>query len=277
LLVISAIIVFFAMEIDPVLYYLFALPVVCFAVAYIYSKVHASRQRLRFHDHHVEAETGIIAKRFYLARYSNIKRTMVTRYPGGEQGIFQIFVAGEEEIQQAAGQQQKGRMKVLRPYSFTTCYLPNVRGTALLLDDVLCGRVDPVPQSVPGEPLEVLLEAPRSVANAVVKLLLLSIFLVVPIVLLPITLPLTIIRVKRWRYRVEATRIVSTWGILYRRESSIILDRVDSIQQSQGPVNKMCRNGNVTIMTAGASKPEFKIIDSPAYLELYRIIRERSE
>ena len=122
-----------------------------------------------------------------------------------------------------------------------------------------------------------MLEAPRSVANAIAKLMLTSILLVFPIVLLPFTLPFMVIGVKRWRYRIEATRIVSTWGILYRRESSIILDRVDSIQQSQGPVNKMCKNGNVTIMTAGSSKPEFKIIDSPAYLELYRIIRERSE
>ena len=278
LLVLSAIFVFLAMEVDPVLYYLFAVPVVFFIGTCIYSKMYASRQRLRFHDHHVEAETGIIAKQYFMARYSNIKRTVVTRYPGGEQGTFQIIVAGEEEVQQAgATQQQKKAMKVLRPYSFTTAYLPQVRDTALLLDDILCGRADPVPQAVPGEPLEVLLEAPRSVANAIVKLMLFSIFLVAPIVLLPLTLPFTIIRVKRWRYRVEATRIVSSWGILYRKESSIILDRVDSIQQSQGPVNKMCKNGNVTIMTAGSSKPEFKIIDSPAYLELYRIIRERSE
>jgi uncharacterized membrane protein YdbT with pleckstrin-like domain len=279
LLVLSAIFVFLAMEVDPVLYYLFALPVVFLIGTCIYSKMHASRQRLRFHDHHVEAETGIIAKQFSMVRYSNIKRTVVTRYPGGEQGSFQIFVAGEEEVQQTGvqQQQQKGRMKVLRPYSFTTHYLPKVRDTALLLDDILCGRVDPVPQAVPGEPLEVLAESPRSVANAVLKLILLSILLVPFIVLLPITLPFTIIRVKRWRYRIEATRIVSTWGVLYRRESSIILDRVDSIQQSQGPVNKMFKNGNVTIMTAGSSKPEFKIIDSPGYLELYRIIRERSE
>ncbi|MEK7954173.1 PH domain-containing protein [Luteolibacter soli] len=277
LLVISAIIVFVAMEIDPVLYYLFALPVLLFAGAGIYSKLAASRQRLRFHDHHVEAETGIIAKRFYMARYSNLKRTVTTRYPGGEQGTFQIFVAGEEEYQQSVPERYKKAQKVMRPCSFSTSYLANVRETALLLDDILCGRVDPVPEATPAEPLEVLLEAPRSVANAVLKLVLLSILLVPFIVLLPITLPFTIVQTKRWRYRIEATRIVSSWGVLYRRESSIILDRVDSIQQSQGPVNKMFKNGNVTIMTAGSSKPEFKIIDSPAYLELYRIIRERSE
>ena len=68
-----------------------------------------------------------------------------------------------------------------------------------------------------------------------------------------------------------------SWGILYRSETSILLDRVDSLQQSQGPLNKLFRNGNVSIMTAGSSKPDFKIIDSPAYLAMYGIIRERSQ
>jgi membrane protein YdbS with pleckstrin-like domain len=269
---------FAGMELDPVLYYLTGLPVVVLVGSLIFSMLRASRQRLRFHDHHVEAETGIIAKRFYLARYSNIKRTTVTRYPGSEKGDLQIFVAGEEEYQHTGATKQQQRLqKIMRPCSFTTRYLPNVRETALLFDDILCGRVDPVPNAVPDEPFEVLAESPRSVANAVTRLLLFSILLVVPIVLLPLTLPFTILRVKRWRYRVDAARIVANRGILYRSESSILLDRVDSLQQSQGPLNKMFKNGNVTIMTAGSSKPDFKIIDAPGYLELYRIIRERSE
>ena len=277
LLLVAAIIVFTAIKIDPVLYYLLALPVLIAAGACLYSKLSSSRQRLRFHDHHVEAETGIIAKRYYLARYGNIKRSKATRYPGGEQGDLQIFVAGEEEYQQSVPKEYKKMQKIMRPCSFTVRFFPVVRDTALLLDDILCGRVDPVPQAVPAEPFDILLESPRSVANAVVKLVLMSILLLPLVVLLPFTIPITIWRVKRWRYRVDAARIVTTWGILYRSESSILLDRVDSLQQSQGPLNKMFRNGNVTIMTAGSSKPDFKIIDAPAYLELYRIIRERSE
>jgi membrane protein YdbS with pleckstrin-like domain len=271
-------IIYVALETDPAVYYLLSVPALIIAGACIYSKLASSCQRLRFHDHHVEAETGIIAKRFYMARYGNVKRTKTTRYPGGEQGDLQIIVAGEEELQQATTQQrQKGLHKILRPCSFTASYLPAVRETSMLLDDILCGRVDPVPIAVPAEPFEVLLESKRSVGNALVKAVLLNILLVPFIVLLPLTIPFTIIRVKRWRYRVDAARIVTTWGILYRCESSILLDRVDSLQQSQGPLNKMFKNGNVTIMTAGSSKPDFKILDAPAYLELYRIIRERSE
>jgi uncharacterized membrane protein YdbT with pleckstrin-like domain len=76
---------------------------------------------------------------------------------------------------------------------------------------------------------------------------------------------------------VEDFRVVVKRGVLYRKQTSILLDRVDSLQQKQGVLNKVFRNGDVSIMTAGSSKPDLKIIDSPGYLALYQLIRERSQ
>lgn len=275
LLLLAAGIAFTAIQIDPVLYFLLLLPLFLAIGSCVYDKLHCSRQRLRFHDHHVEAEQGLIARRRYFARYSNIKRTRVTGYPGGEEGDLEIFVAGEEEFQHAAAK-KKGQQGILRPCSFTSRFLPAVRERGLLLDDILCGRIGPAPDSVAAQPLELLLEARRSVGNALVKLVLLSVLLLPAVVLLPLTIPLRVLGVKRFRYRVEAARVVMSWGILYRSETSILLDRVDSLQQSQGPLNKMFRNGNVRIMTAGSSKPDLVIADSPEYLALYEVIRENS-
>ncbi|MES2997205.1 MAG: PH domain-containing protein [Verrucomicrobiota bacterium] len=268
-------IVIAAIQVDRAFYYLLAAPLVTVLGCYLYAKLYYARQQLWFHGHHVEAEQGIIARRRYYARYSNIKRTTVTRYPGGKEGKLEIFVAGEETGQSNA--QNKKQLAIHKPYSFATGFLPQVCDQGLLLDDILCGRIEPSPQAVAAEPLEVLLKAPRAVGNAVVKLVLLSILLPPLIVLLPLTLPLTVMRVKRWRYRITAAQIVLSRGILYRSETSVLLDRVDSLQQSQGPLNKIFSNGNVTIMTAGSSKPEVTLVDSPAYLELYRIIREHSK
>ena len=276
LLFLAAGIVFAAIQVDERFYWLLAVPVLIGLIACIHGMLYYSRQRLRFHDHHIEAEQGILARRRYYARYSNVKRTKVTRYPGGADGDLEIFVAGEEELQQSVPQ-QKTQPKILKPCSFTTRFLPDISDQGLLLDDILCGRVEPAPQAVAAAPLAVLLEARRSVGNAIVKLVFLSIVLFPLIVLLPLTLPLTVIAVKRWRYRIEAARIVLSSGIFYRSEMSILLDRVDSLQQSQGPLNKLFRNGNVSIMTAGSSKPDLKIIDSPAYLKMYEVIRERSQ
>lgn len=276
LLLLAAGIVLTAIQVDPVLFYLLLLPLLLVIGSCVYDKLHCSRQRLCFHDHHVEAEQGVIARRRYFARYSNIKRIQLARYPGGEEGDLEIFVAGEEEFQHAAAK-KKGQQGILRPCSFTSRFLPAVRERGLLLDDILCGRIDPAPDAVAAEPLDLLLEARRSVGNAVVKLVLLSVLLLPAVVLLPLTIPLRVMGVKRFRYRVEAARVVMSWGILYRRETSILLDRVDSLQQSQGPLNKMFRNGNVRIMTAGSSKPDLVISDSPDFLALYEVIRENSQ
>jgi uncharacterized membrane protein YdbT with pleckstrin-like domain len=275
LLVFAAGIVFAALEVDPLFYWLLPAPVLVGIAACLWSKLYHSRQRLLFHDHHVEAEQGIFSRRSYHARYGNVKRSTVTRYPGGDEGSLEIFVAGEEEFGQGV-QQRKGRQGILKPCSFTTRFLPGVAGQGMLLDDILCGRVEPAPRAVAAGAAEVLLEAPRSAGNAVVRLVLLSIVLFPLLVLLPFTLPVTVMRVKRWRYRVGEARVVLGRGIFYRSETSILLDRVDSLQQSQGPLNKMFRNGTVSIMTAGSSKPDLVLADTPAYLALYELIRERS-
>lgn len=271
----AALSIFAATQLHEGFYYLFVAPVLIGMGACFYTKLYAARQRLRFHEHHIEAEQGVISRRRYYARYSNVRRSKVTRYPGGEAGSLEIFVAGEEEIRQPI-QQKESQKRYLKPCSFTSGFLPGVRDQGLLLDDILCGRIEPAPQAVAAEPLEVLLEAPRAVGNALVRLVLLSVFALPLSVLLPLTIPLTVMRVKRWRYRIERARIVVRWGMLYRSETSILLDRVDSLQQSQGPLNKLFKNGNVSIMTAGSSKPDLNLIDSPAYLAMYEAIREQS-
>lgn len=275
LILVAGIVIAALME-DPAIYYVLAVPVLIALIHCLHNKLYYSRQRLHFHDHHIEAEQGILVRRHYYARYSNVKRTMVTRYPGGNDGSLEIFVAGEEESLQT-GQQQKGQQRALKPCSFITGFLPGVRDQGLLLDDILCGRVVPAPQAVAAAPFDLLLEGRRSVGNALVKLIFVSIVIFPLIMLLPLTLPLTVIAVKRWRYRIESARIVLLSGVFYRREMSILLDRVDSIQQSQGPLNKIFRNGKVSIMTAGSSKPDLNLIDSPEYFRMYEIIRQLSQ
>ena len=97
-LLFCAAVVFAAIQMDAILYGLLLLPVIAGSVSCLYSKVYHSRQRLRFHDHHIEAKQGVIARRRYLVRHSNVKRGMTTCYPGGGDGDLTIFVAAEEEL-----------------------------------------------------------------------------------------------------------------------------------------------------------------------------------
>lgn len=265
-----------AVTVDPHLYYLLAVPAALSLASLIYGQLYYSRQQLLFHDHHIEAVQGVLARSRYFARYSNVKRCRTTRYPGGAEGELEIFVAAEEELNQAI-QQHRNQKLPLKHCSFTSRFLTGVQAQGLLLDDLLCGRVMASPGVVAAEPLAVLLESRRSVGNAVLKLLLLSLLLLPLIVLLPVTLPLMVLRVRRWRYRIEAARIVMSWGVLYPSETSILLDRVDRLQHRQGPLNKLLRNGCVSITTAGCSKPDLDLLDSPDYLALHDLIRERSQ
>lgn len=256
-------------------YWLIAVPAIACLAGFGYAWTFFSRQRLRFHDHHVEAEQGIITRLRYYALYRNVKKSKVIRYPGGHQGSLQIFVAGEQQKGQQA--EKKGQVKIAVPCSFTLGFLPQAMEKGQLLDDILCGRVDPGPETTPGEPLELLMETRRAVGNSVLMLILCSVLIFPLIVLLPITLPLTIYAMKQWRYRVDVGRVIVVWGILFKKQVSIILNRVDSLQQQQGPLNKLFKNGNVSIMTAGSSKPDLVMPASPDYQELYREIRKRSQ
>lgn len=252
---------------------IFIITLVAFIRAFLYFK----RQTLSFHEHHVEGRQGILSISDFYIRYRHIKRTKITRYPGGEDGSLEIFAAGEELAGAASNHQQAKQKGILKQYSFVTHFLPGAWEDGALLDDILSGRADASPQPVPAEPLEPIWVGPRALKNAIVKLLIVSVVVFPLVILLPITLPLTVMRVKRWRYTIDGAKISVSHGILYRSKTSTLLDRVDSLQQNQGPLNKMFNNGNVTIMTAGSSKPDVAIIDTPDYRKMYDIIRESTQ
>lgn len=273
---IMAIIIGVASQTDPAVFYLIALPPLIVACQALHSWLYHRLQKLHFHPHHIEAIQGILATKHFHVRYKNVKRIMTTRYPGGSEGDLRIFVAGEEEIIQGTVQ-RKNQKPTLQQCSFITSMLPDISQNGQLLDDILTARVDPSPSANPAAPPEVLSSAKRSLGPSIFATLLLSLVLFPLILLLPITIPLAILRIKRWHYQLEQDRVVIRWGLVFPKETSVLLDRVDSIQQNQGPLNKLFKNGNVSIMTAGSSKPDLVIINCPQYLPLYNEIRRLTD
>lgn len=247
-------------------------------IHFIWSVILHKQQSLSFHEHFVTAGQGLITKYQYYIAYRNIKRRISTRYPGGKSGSLEIFAAGEELNGRRSGQDEDSGTVVgfLRQHSFTIRHIRDAYEAGMLLDGILTGRVEPTPEATAPEPLETIVESHRSVKNALVRLLLISVVAFPLILVLPLSMPITILCVKRWRYYVSPARIWIASGVLYRREESILLDRVDSIQQRQGMLNKLFNNGKVSIMTAGSSRPDLKIVDAPAYLKFYEIIRANS-
>lgn len=253
------------------------LPLPFVGLRYLYQHHYYKRQAVAFHERHVTARTGLFWVSRYYVRYGNVKRIQLTRYPGSQQGALQVFVAGEQRIQQGqkAGQPADGTQPAAAtiPYAFTAGYLTDIPGKQRLLDDFLLGRVAPTPDARPAEPLEVFIEGQPAVGNTLVKVGFISLVTIVGILLLPVLLPLAAQWVKRWRYRVEAGRIVASWGLLFEQQESVTFDSIDSLKQGQGPIGKLFGNGGVTILTAGSSSPDLVLADLADYQAFYDTIR----
>lgn len=256
---------------------LFLVPVIVTVIAgWIYAMLYHSNQRLRFHEHHAEAEQGVLARKHYYVRYKNIKRVTTTLYPGGDSGSLQIFIAGEEDSMKQRNQ-KSSVFNVKKQFCFTTHLIDNALMTGRLLDDILSGKVDVSPAAKPAEEPELILEAPRSVGHEIFKLVAVSVIVFPMALFLPLTLPATLICMKRWRYRIESFRVVLTHGVFFRQITTVLFDRVDSLQKSQGPLNKMFKNGTVSIMTAGSSKADLTIMACPDYLKIYEAVRVNTD
>lgn len=246
--------------------------------SFVRALLYYKKQTLSFHEHHVEAKQGIIFVSHYFVRYKNIKRVKSKLYPFGRDGALEIYAAGEELAGTGNAQQQQQSQKgIHKQYSFSTGFLPQAREVGMLLDDILCGRVNPSADAVTAEPFEPILVSPRDMKNALVKLVLLSVIVFPLIALLPITIPWTIVRIRKWKYEIDATHVSKRHGVFYRSLETTLLDRVDSQQQKQGPLNKMFNNGDVTIMTAGSSKPDMAIVDTADYKQFYDLIRQSTQ
>lgn len=226
----------------------------------------ARRQQTSLHEHHLEHRSGLFYRSHIYARYDDIKKLEVRRYPGGTAGHLRVFVAGETAVQT-----KNGKSGAVVQNSFTAHYLPDVTPLPQTLDPLLLGRLapsevlSPVAAPDPGQAYR-----PR-LANSLVPLLVLS----VPLPPLLLLIPATILGVRRRVYRVEADRVVREEGVLDRTHTSVLFDRIDSLDQGQGPLGKLFGNGTVTLMTAGSSRPDLVLANAPGHQALYDQVQAR--
>ena len=227
------------------------------------------RQRMTFHANHVQCQRGIIQQRHTYARYECIKKVHSARIPLTDQGSLKLFVAGERVLQQQNQQQQQKGAAV--PYTIQAMYLEGITAKVDAVDALLLGRIeaDAVAGTHPGDD-DVIRQTHSALGNLLPGAVI-SLFL-------PFLWPLLILQIWRTKlrtYTIESDRVVERGGILFQYATSVLFDRVDSLQQSQGALGKAFGNGVVTLMTAGSSRPDFVIANSPDYEIAYTDIRAR--
>ncbi len=253
---------------------LLLVPLVVAVAHYVYRTFYYAVQRVELHERHLFARTGRLIQRRYYARYTNIKKVQRTVYPGGHEGSLTIFVAGEQISPLAQGNKgTKDNPGVRVPYAFRAHYLDDVVQVAELVDDVMLGQVAPVPGAVPVASHTTLSRSHPALSNGLAKLILLSVMSVLGVAVLPISVPWLVMYLRRKQYVAEDARVAVEWGILYRSRATILYERMDSLQQSQGPLGKVFGNGNVTVLTAGSSNPDLVLTDVPQHKAFYDVVR----
>lgn len=247
----------------------------------LYAAARYRRVRATFFEQHLEAQDGLLWRDSFYARYANVKKTTLTRYPWSSRGSVQFFVAGERRVEAKSkkpGGKEGAAMRVV-PYGFVVSYVEELDRKAALLDGLL-ERPDrsgaealtgdgPVPE------VEPVVEGRPDLGNSMLALVVASVLIVPLIALLPLTVPLTFLAVRRRSYQVEPNRAVFRSGILYRKQTSILFDRIDAIRHRQRALNKLFGNGAVVVLTAGSSAPDLVLGALPGYLDFHEEIQRR--
>lgn len=236
--------------------------------------VYYPRCGVTVHAEHLECREGWLWRRHYFVRHDNVKRLELTRYPCTDVGTVRFVVAGERRQGSSGYATRKKKKNPLErfgasSYCFGVRYAEGISRFRWSLDERLRG-VDPAAVAAEVTPES---ESGPAVANALTGLIVLSIVIVPLVVLLPVSIPILVLAVRRRRYIVEPHRVLLSRGIVYRRHASILHDRIDSIRRNQHVFGKLFGNGNVTIFTAGSSRPDMRFTNAPDYLQLFELIQ----
>jgi len=239
--------------------------------AFVVDSLWCKNQSLRFFDEHLEAQTGILIQRQTYIAFADVKKVVLTRFPSSDVGRVQFCAAGENLGGTAAhggtgGQGSSGNGLGASPYGVILRFVGDLERWRVEMD----GRIERSQGAEEAAVGSLVLRASQpALANSLVTLLLGSIVIVPLVALLPVTLPWTILSVRRRRYRIETGRVVRESGVLYRRHESVLWSRIDALLNSKGLLNTLLGNGSVTLLTAGSSKPDLVLSALPDSEEFY--------
>jgi len=233
--------------------------------------IYYSRCSVTMHRAHLECREGWLWRHHFLARHDNIKRVELTRYPWSDVGTLRFVVAGEHRPGSSPYAQRKSQSRAqsgfgARSYGFQVRYAEQLSRHRTAIDERLAD--DP--------PTEVAVEheSRPALANSLTAPILISILLLPLALLLPVVIPWVVLAVRRRRYFIESHRVLMTSGIVYRKQASVLHDRIDSIRHDRHLLGKLFGNGNVTVFTAGSSQPDLELKNAPDYRELYAILQK---
>ncbi|MBU1975249.1 MAG: PH domain-containing protein [Nanoarchaeota archaeon] len=227
--------------------------IILYVIAAIYKSAFYKRSLLTFYKDCIHFQKGIFFKSYYYVTYDNVKDITILKWPGTHKGNLRFNVAGEHIV--SGDNQGKSRQAAVASNNFKTSYVMNIEKKDDLIDWIIAKRPDPIDENQVLEAKPILV-AKADIGNSVFGLIVISVIIFPLILLLPITVTFTIWSAKVKRYIIEPTRVLGRTGIFYKKQTSILFNKIDHINFKQGAINKMFKNGTIVVNTVGSSTPE---------------------
>jgi len=255
---------------------LFSIPAVVLIVLYIlitiYKSIYYNRSKLTFYKDYVYFERGIFFKEYFNSLYDNIKDITTVKYPFSSKGSINFNVAGEHIVQQGKNQSTISN-------SFKINYINGIDTKDELIDLIFYQRpnaqqVSQIEENIQQYAQKPVIISKPDLANSLFGLIVASVIIFPLILLLPITIPFTIWSVKVRSFIIQPYRVIAKSGIFYKKQISIVFNKVDHINFSQGMLNKMFKNGNITVNTTGSSTAELVISNIDNFKEFYEVLKK---
>lgn len=232
-----------------------------------------------FYTDMVESISGIIWKKKKYARYRHIKSVQSKKNPLTDVGSMTLSVAGSGMM--VSTENNKNNTPGWLNSVISLKYVDNVFAVADSFDTVLQGREIDTNQ---------IFEAPQDVRNTLVPEIIFLVIMVFGLynglgievaifgaIVLLAMLALTVWYISTKKYTIQADRVISQYGIIYKTRESILFSRFNFTEKHQGFFGKIFRNGVVHIYTIGSNSRDMTCSDVSEYSAMYDILKNRKK
>ena len=244
------------------------------------------KSKFTFYTSYVHFEEGLdmfnrfLFKRHYYSDYDSIKDVATLKYPFLNSGKVTFNVAGEILVERNT---KHGKQISIRSNKFGISYIDSIDVKNDLVDVIFYRRPKKaellgIEQNIESHVEKQVIFAKPHLINSFIgiPLILMLIQLIPPLILfLPITLFITILMIKAKSYFIQPHRVVAKSGIIYKKQVSILFSRVDHINLDRGASNKLFGTGNISVNTAGSSRPEIVIRNIKEFKQFYDFLKQK--
>lgn len=234
------------------------------------------RTELRLGRYTTELQVGVLFRKKYWVLNKNIKRVSLSKYPLTDLGSVTFNVAGEHPV--ADGNANK---TTLVPNRFKAPYIGKVgdelvsrtaKYDAILSTNPTKSRYKKLITDYPQSELKA--KSRPSLRNTLLVIIPLHVIILPLIVILPLSILISWYWIRRVSYLCTSDRIIKRWGVIYRQQTSIIFNKLDYTEQGQAVINKLAKNGNVYLYTAGSSDVELTLDNMSDYKQFHQLVVE---